>query len=159
MAWSSRVQAIIHRDFPPQTHPYRVFERTLLEHIEPHDTVLEIGCGRGATELLKLKGRARTLMGIDIVDFEISEPSLILINGSVYNMSNIATRSIDIAYSRSVMEHLEGVRAAYSEVYRILRPGGKYLFLTFSTMLASLRMRFPIHSMASWLDLSKVGRS
>ena len=130
MACSSEVQATINRDFPPQSHPYRVFEQTLLEHVEPHGCVLDIGCGRRAPNLVKLKGRARTLMGIDIVDFEISEPDLILLNGSVCDMSRIATGSVDLAYSRSVMEHLEDVRSTYSEVCRILKPSGKYLFLT-----------------------------
>jgi SAM-dependent methyltransferase len=130
MARSPRIQAIIDRDFPPHTHPYRVLEGTLLEHIEPEGTVLDIGCGRHVPNLIKLKGRAKTLIGIDVVDFEISEPDLILLNGSISDMSTIATSSIDLAYSRSVMEHLDNVDAAYSEINRVLRADGKYIFLT-----------------------------
>ena len=130
MTWSSRIQEIINKDFPPHTHPSRIFERTLLEQVKPGSTVLDIGCGRRAPNLMKLRGTAETLIGIDVVDFEVSEPKLILSNCSVSNMNRIATGSIDIAYSRSVMEHVDNVDAAYSEIHRVLRPGGKYLFLT-----------------------------
>jgi len=130
MPWSPDIQAIINRDFPPQTHPYRILEQKILEHLHPDATVLDIGCGRRVPTLLKLKGRARTLIGVDPVEFEISEPDLILLNGSVCDMDRVTTGSVDVAYSQSVMEHLEDVDAAYAEICRVLKPGGKYIFLT-----------------------------
>lgn len=56
-ARSCRIQAIINRRFPPQTHPNRIFEQTLFDHLEPGDTVLDIGCGRRAPNLIKLSRR------------------------------------------------------------------------------------------------------
>jgi hypothetical protein len=51
---------IIERYFPPRAHPCQIFQQIVLEHLRPHHTVLEIGCGRTAPDLLKLKvGRAR----------------------------------------------------------------------------------------------------
>ena len=130
MALSSGVQAIIDRDFPSRTHPYRIFEQTIVEHLEPSYTVLDIGCGRRAPNLTKLKGRAKVLIGLDLVDFELEEPGLILLTGSVCQLSGIEENSIDLAYSRSVMEHIEDVEAAFCEIFRVLRPDGKYVFLT-----------------------------
>jgi SAM-dependent methyltransferase len=45
-------------------------------------------------------------------------------------MIGIENNSIDLAYSRSVMEHIEDAGRAFSEICRVLRPGGRYIFLT-----------------------------
>jgi SAM-dependent methyltransferase len=130
MAGAAAIQAMIDRYFPPHTHPYQVLRRKILDHLEPSHTVLEIGCGRTAPNLLELKGRAEALIGIDLVEFVIADPEIRLLNADVCSMSVVATESIDLAYSRSVMEHIEDVQSAYSEISRVLRPGGKYIFLT-----------------------------
>jgi SAM-dependent methyltransferase len=130
MARAAGVQAIIDRQFPSQTHPYRIFEQAILDHLEPSHTVLDIGCGRRAPNLTKLRGRAKSLIGLDMVDFEIDEPDLILRTGSVCQMSGIEHNSVDLAYSRSVMEHIEDAERAFSEICRVLRPAGRYIFLT-----------------------------
>lgn len=130
MARAAGVQAIIDRQFPARTHPYRKFEQAILDHLEPSHTVLDIGCGRRAPNLIKLRGRAKSLIGLDMVNFETEEPDLSLLTGSVCQMSGIQRNSIDLAYSRSVMEHIEDVEAAFSEIFRVMKPNGKYIFLT-----------------------------
>jgi SAM-dependent methyltransferase len=130
MARSAGVQAIIDRHFPSRTHPYRLFEQTIIHHLEPSYTVLDLGCGRKAPILTKLKGRAKLLIGLDMVDFEIEEPDLILLTGSACEMRGIERNSIDLAYSRSVMEHIEDTETAFSEIFRVLKPAGRYIFLT-----------------------------
>ena len=130
MAGAPEIQAIIDRDFPPDTHPYRILERAILCHMDAGDTVLDIGCGSRATNLMQLKGRAKTLIGIDLVDFEVTDSELLLVNADLCDMSAVQSGSVDLSYSRSVMEHVKNVRAAYSEINRVLKPGGKYIFLT-----------------------------
>jgi SAM-dependent methyltransferase len=130
MGGAPGVQAIIERYFPPQTHPYRIFQQTILEHVQPCHTVLEIGCGRAAPDLIRLKGRASALIGIDVVDFEIADPELLLLKVDVCHMSPLASGSVDLCYSRSVMEHIEDVETAYAEISRVLRIGGRCIFLT-----------------------------
>jgi ubiquinone/menaquinone biosynthesis C-methylase UbiE len=130
MARSAGIQAIRDRHFPSRTHPYRIVEQTIVRHLEPSYTVLDIGSGRRAPGLTKLKARAKHLIGLDLVDFEIEDPDLILLPGSVCEMSGIEQNSIDIAYSQSVMEHIEDTATAFSETFRALKPKGKYIFLT-----------------------------
>ena len=130
MARAAGVQAIINRQFPSRTHPYRIFEQTILDHLHPSHTVLDIGCGRRAPNLVKLRGRAKVLIGLDVVEFAIRDPDLILRTGSVCQMSEIEPNSIDLAYSRSVMEHIEDTEATFSEIRRVLRANGRYVFLT-----------------------------
>ena len=126
----AEIQALINRYFPPHTHPYRALLSKILDYLEPHHTVLEIGCGRAAPTLLELKGRARALIGIDLEEFVVADPEVTLLNADVGEMGVVANESVHLAYSRGVMEHIEDVEAAYSEISRVLSPKGLYIFLT-----------------------------
>ncbi len=125
--------------FPPETHPNRVLERAIDGFLTANSAVLDIGCGRTAPNLVKLAGHARTLYGIDVIDFTLIDSSggegaraagLHLFRNDVRAMTDIPSGAIDIAYSRAVMEHLETPEAAYAEIARVLKPGGVYVFTT-----------------------------
>lgn len=116
--------------FPPETHPNRVLERAIDRHLTPTSAVLDIGCGRTAPNLVKLAAPGRTLYGIDVIDFTVADPALHLFSNDVRAMVDIPSGSIDVAYSRAVMEHLETPEAAYAEIARVLKPGGVYVFTT-----------------------------
>ncbi len=116
--------------FPSETHPYRVLERAIAARLRPTSAVLDIGCGRTAPNLVKLAGEARELYGIDVIDFTVEVPGVRLFKNDVCAMTDIADGSIDLCYSRAVMEHLERPEAAYAEIARVLKPGGAYVFVT-----------------------------
>ena len=116
--------------FPPETHPNRVLERAVEARLAPDAAVLDIGCGRTAPNLVDLKGRAATLYGIDVIDFTVEDPDLRLFTNDVTDMRDIHDSSIDVAYSRAVMEHLPDPEGAYRELARVLKPGGCYIFIT-----------------------------
>jgi ubiquinone/menaquinone biosynthesis C-methylase UbiE len=124
------IQDQINRYFPPDTHPYCILEREILASLTVESAVLDIGCGRSAPTLSKLKGHVRDLYGIDLVEFSVTDPALHLLKQDVCNMEGVASGSIDLAFSRSVMEHVENPPAAFHEIYRVLKCGGKYIFLT-----------------------------
>lgn len=128
--WNPKIQDLINRHFPPSEHPYRLLERTIEGRLTPSATVLEIGCGRSAPVLQKMKGRAGRLIGIDVVDFTVEDPDIALIANDVAAMRDIGDESVDLAFSRSVMEHVDDATAAYAEIRRVLKPGGCYVFLT-----------------------------
>lgn len=116
--------------FPSETHPNRVIERAILARLRPDATVLDIGCGRTAPNLSLLIGKAAKLYGIDVVDFTIADKRLQLFANDVCDMKDIPSGSVDLAYSRAVMEHLERPEAAYREIARVLKPGGVYVYTT-----------------------------
>lgn len=139
----STVEAQIDHFFPNDSHPYRILDRRVAAEAGPDRRILEIGCGRTAPCLVKLRGKAAALYGIDLVDFAVESDDLVLSKEDVADMGSIPSGHIDVAYSRSVMEHVEQVEAAYREIFRVLKPGGKYIFLTpnrydYASIIASL---------------------
>ncbi|MGD9507056.1 MAG: class I SAM-dependent methyltransferase [Geminicoccaceae bacterium] len=160
----SPVQNQINAYFPPSTHPYRLFECSIHRLVDRHTNVLDIGCGRTAPVLRTLIGKAGRLQGIDCVDFALEQPGLELIRNSFEQMGDIDDNSVDLAYSRSVMEHVQDVDRAFSELYRVLKPGGVYLFLTpnawdYATILSRAvpnRFHGPIVRLVEGRDLDDV---
>ncbi|MCB2100920.1 MAG: class I SAM-dependent methyltransferase [Rhodobacterales bacterium] len=128
----SDVQDQIDYYFPSDTrpHPYRQLEARIEKYLDPEGAVLDVGCGYGAPNLRKLQGRASRLVGIDLIEFDEQVEGLDLFQASVSDMPLIADGSISLAYSRSVMEHVEDADGAFRELARVLRPGGHYVFLT-----------------------------
>lgn len=124
------VDAQIRAMFPSDTHPNRVLERAIESRLTPTSAVLDIGCGRTAPNLVKLREAGRMLYGIDVIDFTVDGADLQLFSNDVRDMKDIPSASIDLAYSRAVMEHLETPEAAYAEIARVLKPGGVYVFTT-----------------------------
>ena len=129
--------------FPPETHPNRVLERAVEARLTPDAAVLDIGCGRTAPNLVQLVGKAKTLIGIDVIDFTLEDERVELFTNDVTDMKDVADSSIDIAYSRAVMEHLPDPEGAYRELARVLKPGGSYIFITpsiydYGSMIAAL---------------------
>lgn len=116
--------------FPAEGHPNRILEKAVEERLRPDSAVLDIGCGRTAPNLAKLIGKAGDLYGIDVIDFTIDDPDMRLFRNDVGDMRDIPDGSIDIAYSRAVMEHIDNPDEAFAEIARVLRPGGQYVFIT-----------------------------
>ena len=51
--------------------------------------------------------------------------------------------AVDLAYSRAVMEHVENIERAYLEIFRVLKSGGCYIFITpniydFGSLISSI---------------------
>ena len=123
-------------------HPYRTFEQEVARVIDPAATLLDAGCGRTAPALAKFKGRARRLIGVDLVDWAISDGSMELLKCDLACMP-LADGTVDVVMSRSVMEHVTDPARVYGEVYRVLRPGGHFVFLTanlwdYASIIASI---------------------
>jgi SAM-dependent methyltransferase len=112
-------------------HPYQTFERLIRESVTPRTVLLEAGCGRGAETLRRLAPKVRTAIGIDLVDFSspVRGPAVYLCKNDVCEIA-LRDASVDVVVARSVMEHLVRPDAAYAEVARVLKPGGRFLFLT-----------------------------
>ncbi len=111
-----------------EQHPYRLLERRLLELATAGMTILDAGCGHTAPNLQPLKASGARLVGVDLVPLEPQE-GLELIVGDLAKVP-LPDQSVDLIYSRSVMEHVVDPDAVYAEARRLLKPGGRWIFLT-----------------------------
>ncbi|MGB3722264.1 MAG: class I SAM-dependent methyltransferase [Pacificimonas sp.] len=117
------------RYWADETRPYQHLRDVLAEKVGAGTAVLDQGCGYRAPTLCELKGRGATLRGIDLVEFDNHDPDLDLHKGDLAR-TPYAEKEFDLVYSRSVMEHVVDPNAVYAETNRILKPGGRWLFLT-----------------------------
>jgi SAM-dependent methyltransferase len=112
-----------------QDHPYRIFEREVQSYLRPEHTLLDAGCGRTAPILAKFAGKARRLIGVDLVDFAPGTAGLELLRHDIGQLP-LEPGCVDLVMARSVMEHVTDPARVYGEVYRVLKPGGHFIFLT-----------------------------
>ena len=112
-----------------QDHPYQIFEAEVDRRLAPGHALLDAGCGRTAPVLEKYRGRASRLIGVDAVQFLPRAGGLELYCCDLENLP-LQADSVDIVMARSVMEHVTEPAKVYAEIYRVLKPGGYFIFLT-----------------------------
>lgn len=117
------------RFYRAESHPYRIFERRIEDLLKPGDALLDAGCGRSVPVLRGYVGKARRLVGVEAVEFTDVPPEIEAIRCDLSRIP-IEDGCIDLIMSRSVFEHLTEPEVVYREVARILRPGGRIVFLT-----------------------------
>jgi SAM-dependent methyltransferase len=93
----------------------------------PETRVLDIGGGRNSPFANRLpKGHRPTVVGLDIAESQISNNDMIDfgIVGDACGGLPLKNASIDIAVTRSLLEHLPDPRVTIVEIARVLRPNG-----------------------------------
>lgn len=122
-------QRLRDRFYPSSCHPYRVFERQVEEQLPLGAVLLDAGCGRTVPVLRKFMGKASRLIGVELVEFTEVPHGIETHNADLAKIP-VDDASVDLIMSRSVFEHLTDPTAVYAEFHRILKPGGKVIFLT-----------------------------
>jgi ubiquinone/menaquinone biosynthesis C-methylase UbiE len=121
-----------------------IFIPFLLRLSRPGQSVLEIGCGTGLMAI-ELARAGRRVTGIDVsrVALDKARSRGEGVRGLEFTLVTgvhlpYPAAVFNCAYSIEVLEHLheEDVKTHFTEVRRILRPGGRYWFMT-PTALAS----------------------
>lgn len=123
-------------------------------------TVLDLGCGSGRDTFLlsKLVGEEGRVIGVDMTDeqlavaarhreyharkFGFSASNVRLVKGYIEDLAGagIAPGSVDVVISNCVLNLSPDKRRAFSEIFRVLKPGGE---LFFSDVFAGRRV--PAH--------------
>ena len=126
-ALSNRLLERFYKDVP---HPYRLFEQRVDSLVASGARVLmDAGCGRTMPVLRKYLGRCERLIGVELVEFTDTPAGIEAHNSDLAHVP-VADASVDLIMSRSVFEHLTDPDSVYREFARILRPGGRVVFLT-----------------------------
>jgi ubiquinone/menaquinone biosynthesis C-methylase UbiE len=113
--------------FSSTTHPYVLYENLIQAELKPTDTLLDAGCGRTAPILRKFQTKCKKLIGVDLEKAESIE-DVEYLQGDI-SAINLPDASVDIVISRAVLEHVKDPLAVFQEINRVLKPGGKFIFL------------------------------
>lgn len=124
-------QRLLERFYSDVPHPYRLFEQHVerLASREKIRVLLDAGCGRTVPVLRKYLGRVEKLIGVELVEFTDVPPGIETHNADLAHLP-LPDASVDLIMSRSVFEHLTDPDSVYREFARVLRPGGRVVFLT-----------------------------
>jgi ubiquinone/menaquinone biosynthesis C-methylase UbiE len=126
---------------PARALTQRLFEMPLLRSLGgtvDGGRVLEVGCGRGVGLPLILKTfHAAIAVGIDLDPEQIERARKRMSNkktgrimlevGSVTKLP-FADASFDAAFDFGILHHVPAWQTGIAEIYRVLRPGGKFFF-------------------------------
>lgn len=108
----------------------RLFRDLILQYCKPSFHVLDIGAGAGIVPHMNFKGHAARICGVD-PDPRVAENPY-LDEGRVAMAESIPYRSssFELVFSDNVLEHLENPEKVFSEIERVLKPGGILLVKT-----------------------------
>jgi ubiquinone/menaquinone biosynthesis C-methylase UbiE len=115
-------------------------------NVDPGDVILDIGAGTGRLGLWLLEnklGATGKLIGIDPLEerIKIAErkntfPNGKFLVGSAEDLSFLDDRTVDVAYLSAVFHWVPNKEKALSEIFRVLKPGGKIGITTGARELA-----------------------
>ncbi len=139
---SALSDSLLKKYYANTLHPYRIYEQHVDSLLTASSVLLDAGCGRGVPVLKKYLGRAKRLIGVELVSFTDVPPGIDTYNADLSAIP-VPDASVDLVMSRSVFEHLTDPQSVYTEFSRILRPGGAVVFLTanmwdYGTLVARL---------------------
>lgn len=121
------------RYYTNEEHPYRIFERHVRAALPPSQerrvALLDAGCGRTLPVLRGFLGTGHRLIGVELVEFTDVPEGIETYNADLAHLP-LEDASVDLVMSRSVFEHLTDPGAVYRELARVLKPGGRVIFLT-----------------------------
>jgi len=112
----------------PSSHVYRDL---VAAHLTPAAHVLDLGCGRGGV-MERLHPRAGFVAGLDLDLRSLREhraPALALSCGLAETLP-YTDSTFDLVCCSWVLEHLSAPARMFTEVARVLVPGGRFVFLT-----------------------------
>ena len=116
---------------PKSDYPLKFANHLYHNFLEKKGKLVDLGCGRG--DMLK----AFKKIGFQVEGVDLSPSSIELNKPIPVKLSNLAsenlpyeTGSFDFVFSKSVIEHIEEPTLLIKESFRILKPGGKSIFLT-----------------------------
>lgn len=124
-------------EYSETAYPQRLCDFIVSRHIRPHvgnveqKTILDVGCGKG-NHLVAFARRGLVALGLDkrkecleaLDQFDIRECDL------ERDPFPFDTGSLDIVFSKSVIEHVEHADNFLKETHRVLKPGGLAILMT-----------------------------
>ena len=126
-----RKEALRQRFYPPTFRGmYDRLQDVIEQYAQPDHVVLDAGCGSGRVFQHRLAGRVRRVVGVDVTDEPRANENIDdTVKGDLRALP-LRDASFDLIVMSHVAEHLTEPEAAFRELARVLRPGGRLLLLT-----------------------------
>ena len=107
------------------------FVEDIRSHLKHDSTILDFGAGRGNLEMLNFQDDVARVIGVDIDEDILQNPFLDEKHVITPNTPlPLKDASIDLVFSCNVLEHLADPEPVFSEIQRVLKPGGILLAKT-----------------------------
>ena len=121
----------------------RIFREVILRHIDKNSFVLDLGAGSGFLEQMNFRGTVGKVCGLDPGPSVLANPHLDEAKVGSGEAIPWPERTFDVVFACNVLEHLSNPEAVFSEVFRVLKPGGTFLAKTpnrfhYVTLIAQL---------------------
>jgi ubiquinone/menaquinone biosynthesis C-methylase UbiE len=116
------------QNWRPSSH---VYQDMVAERLNDETRVLDLGCGRGGV-MERLHSRAGLVVGLDPDWRSLVEhrSGAVALSHGVAETLPYEDDSFDLVCCSWVLEHLPAPERAFNEVARVLRGGGRFVFLT-----------------------------
>lgn len=111
--------------------PEQTYCRIIEQESRHAKTILDLGCGYTAPDLARIPTTSCLKFGVDLVEDlrPDTAPGVTFLRSDVGSLP-FAQDGFDLVISKSVIEHLVNPIIVWAEVARVLRPGGRFVFLT-----------------------------
>jgi SAM-dependent methyltransferase len=111
----------------PATEVYAALVRSSMR---PTDRLLDLGCGRGGL-VEQLGHPLAQIVGVDPDWQSLAEHRLPLPRVVAFSdWLPLANGRFDLIFSSWLLEHLERPSLTFAQIARVLRPGGRFIFIT-----------------------------
>ena len=130
------------------------FREHILRHLRPEFQILDLGAGRGRLEEMDFRGRAEFIAGVDL-DPVVHENPLLDEARTISSDGHLpfSDASFHMVYSCNVLEHVADPLLHFSEVFRVLKPGGLFLIKTPNRRhYVALAARLTPHGFHEWYN-------
>jgi ubiquinone/menaquinone biosynthesis C-methylase UbiE len=109
--------------------------------VGPQTRLLDVGCGPGGI-VKKYAGLVDFLCGVDQYVTHFEEPAEIvtLVEGDIESLP-FADSSVTLVTCSWVLEHVRHPAQLFTEIHRVLRPGGQFVFITPNALNYAVWMR------------------
>jgi SAM-dependent methyltransferase len=115
--------------YPAYVSEEQMFRHCLEGYLRPEAIGLDAGCGSGAFRY-DYKSRVSRLIGCDSDPGAKDNPNVHLAVISNLESLPFSDEYFDLIFSRYVLEHLQSPAVVFTELSRVLKPGGKLVVLT-----------------------------
>lgn len=123
--------SLIKREYPSWVGIDNIIDTFIQECLIPRGVVLDIGCGK-RSPVAKYRNGLGLLVGVDLEFQDLKEnmdiEALVIADGA--NGLPFPCNSFDLIFSKTVIEHLADPLSFFCEVYRLLKPSGRFVLAT-----------------------------